>query len=255
MLATAALILIVTSKVVLGKDDKEPGDGQIYPLDMAPDSVDDMYDRCTNKMEAQVLTTYLNKEICPNISFFGETWLSSTGRMPGQDQLKIHNLIAIHMYSCFVIYEPFNQDVRTGKQNYQNNTYTWYSLHFFLTQAIQTLKKTQTECMVTYRGTNVKFNETVLYREIRFGSFASSSLDREVAREFGTESCFEIETCHGANVSKYSQKPAEEEVLIPPYETFNVTDIRKDDWCKTMFKLNSTGIRSDLNCAVASAKP
>nr|XP_055050757.1 NAD(P)(+)--arginine ADP-ribosyltransferase 2-like [Misgurnus anguillicaudatus] len=255
MLTTAALILIVTSKVVLGWDDREPVKGEIYPLDMAPDSVDDRYDGCASNMEILVRTKYLIKEITTNISYFGGAWMYSTGQIPGPDKLKMHHLVAIYTYSISGLYTKFNPDVRTGRKKYKDETYTWYSLHFFLTEAIQILKKTQNKCITTYRGTRLTFDENVLNKHIRFGSFASSSIKQEVAVKFGSVSCFEINTCYGADVSKYSQYPHEKEVLIPPYETFQVTAIMKKDqkksaWCKTVFMLKSSGFRSDLNCAM-----
>nr|XP_055050754.1 ecto-ADP-ribosyltransferase 5-like [Misgurnus anguillicaudatus] len=258
MLTTAALILILTRNVVLGQDDRWAVKGEIIPLNMAPDSVDDRYYGCAAEMENLVRREYLFKEICANMSGFGTAWMKSSEEIAGpQDNLIRNHLIAISVYTGVTVYSQFNQDVRTGKQKYQNKTFSWHSLHFWLTQAIQTLKKTQGGCKSTYRRTNVKF-DGVNNTEIRFGSFASSSINQSVAEEFGNESCFEIETCYGAHVTKYSQKPEEVEVLIPPYETFNITNIRKDqkgDWCKTVFVLKSYRIISKLNCSVASVRP
>ncbi len=43
-------------------------------------------------------------------------------------------------------------------------------------------------------------------------------------------------------------------MLIPPYEKFKVTAVKtkgqEGAWCDTVFVLNSTGTRSDLNCAL-----
>ncbi|XP_065108606.2 ecto-ADP-ribosyltransferase 5-like [Paramisgurnus dabryanus] len=221
---------------------------------MSESSVDDWYDGCTETMANLVETKYLSEEITANISGFGTAWKTSEGEIPEpKENLNRNHLIAISVYTGRTVYNQFNQDVRSGKLKYKNTKYAWYSLHFLLTEAIQILKKTQEKCILTYRRTNVTFNETVLYKEIRFGSFASSSLDQEAAKIFGSEFCFEIKTCHGADVAKYSLYPHEREVLIPPYEKFKVTEIKKDDWCKTVFVLKSFGIRSDLNCAVASA--
>nr|XP_055050752.1 ecto-ADP-ribosyltransferase 5-like [Misgurnus anguillicaudatus] len=265
MLTTAALILIVTSKVVLGQDDRVPVDGQIYKLDMALDSVDDWYYGCEKEMESLVRSEYLRKDISADISKFGKALLNSIEEMPAKlnikHKLKIYHLIAIYMYSYSKptknpeLYKEFNHDVRTGKQKYEKKTYRWYSLHFLLTEAIEILKKTQQECKLTYRGTKLKFNENVLNTEIRFGSFASSSVDREIAKRFGTKSCFEILTCQGADVSEYSMLSYEKEVLIPPYEKFKVTEIKKGAWCNTVFVLKSSGLKSTLNCAMALAKP
>ncbi|XP_073712855.1 ecto-ADP-ribosyltransferase 5-like [Misgurnus anguillicaudatus] len=246
MLTTAAFILIVTSKVVLGWDDRWADEGEIYPLDMAVNSVDDQYVNCTKEMETLVKKKYLNHEIKAN-KVFGEEWnKGEKNYSKPQDNLTINNLIAIFVYTGSGVYKQFNQDVWNGKEKYLKGKFAWYSLYFFLTQAIQTLKIT--ECTLTYRFTRDTFIETVLNQEIRFGFFASSSLDR-LTNVFGNVSCFEINTCYGANVTKYSQKPHEQEILIPPYEKFNVTDIKTTDWCKTVFVLESTGIESNLNCA------
>ncbi|ROL51123.1 GPI-linked NAD(P)(+)--arginine ADP-ribosyltransferase 1 [Anabarilius grahami] len=167
LLIIEALLLILAA---LGQDHRAASvQGQIIPLDMAPDSVDDQYMGCREKMAK--------------------------------------------------------------------------------------LKKTQNQCYSTFRGTKVRFNEDVLNKEVRFGSFSSSSLDRKVARRFGTKSCFEIYTCEGADVTKYSKLPHEKEVLIPPYKKFKVVDVKKKEeqkglWCDTVFTLKSSGIRSDLNCAL-----
>ncbi|XP_073721037.1 erythroblast NAD(P)(+)--arginine ADP-ribosyltransferase-like [Misgurnus anguillicaudatus] len=259
MLTTAALILIVTTKVVLGQDDRLRIKRSKYPLNMAEDSVDDLYDGCTLKMEKLVTTKYLPEEIHANIAGFGTVWENSENNISGpKDNLKRNHLIAISVYTGGIVYSKFNKDVKNGKQEYEDKTFKWYSLHFWLTRAIQTLKITQQECKSTFSGTSVKYH-FAKNTEIRFGSFASSFLDREVTTNFGTESCFEIETCfeiktcHGADVSKYSQFPNQKEVLIPPYEKFKVTNIRtgqKGDWCNTVFELKSTGIKSNLNCAV-----
>ncbi|XP_065109067.1 ecto-ADP-ribosyltransferase 4-like [Paramisgurnus dabryanus] len=248
MLTTAALILIVTSNVVLGQDDS-------HPLDLADKSVDDQYDGCADKMNNLVVDEdYLNKERKANIAGFGDAWSKSENKTKGKklETLTRNHLIAIYVYTGVIggVHKKFNQDVRTGGEKYKNNKFSWYTLYFWLTRAIQTLKKTQNGCISTYRGTSVKFNG-VKNKEIRFGSFASSSLERDIAEWFGTESCFEIKTCHGADVTEYSFHRNQKEVLIPPYETFEVTDIRNGkmgDWCTTVFELKSTGIKSNLNC-------
>jgi len=59
-------------------------------------------------------------------------------------------------------------------------------------------------------------------------------------------------------VTKYSRFCEQEEVLIPPYETFTVTDVKtraeqKYLWCDTVFTLKRYSTRSDLNCAVANS--
>ncbi|XP_067283005.1 NAD(P)(+)--arginine ADP-ribosyltransferase 2-like [Pseudorasbora parva] len=253
------MLLIIEALLILaalGQDHRAAAaavKGQIFPLDMAEKSVDDQYMGCRGKM-ADLVETKLKKELNKSPDF-KTAWDKGKEFVNGpRDDLTENNLIAIYVYSAATVYRNFNADTRLDKNKYIDKKYKWYSLHFLLTEAIQILNKTQNQCHTTYRGTNVEFNKDVLNKEVRFGSFASSSLDIKVTKNFGTKSCFEIYTCEGANVAEYSKLPHEKEVLIPPYEKFIVTAVKtrveqKDLWCETVFTLKSSGTRSDLNCA------
>ncbi|XP_048036394.1 erythroblast NAD(P)(+)--arginine ADP-ribosyltransferase-like [Megalobrama amblycephala] len=255
LLIIEALLLILSA---LGQDHRAAVERKTFPLDMAPNSVDDQYDGCTKHMANLVTTKYLQKETSDSESKFSIAWKDAVNeKIPPRDGLTMNNLNAIYVYtsSDFELYKNFNNAVHKDKKKYKKKKYEWYSLHFLLTDAIQILKKTQTNCYSTVRGTNIPFKKNVQNKKVRFGSFASSSLDRKVAEFFGNVSCFEIYTCAGADLTKYSKHPEEEEVLIPPYEKFKVTAVKKrkyqkDLWCETVFVLNSSGIRSDLNCAL-----
>ncbi|KAF4115657.1 NAD(P)(+)--arginine ADP-ribosyltransferase 2-like [Onychostoma macrolepis] len=254
LLIIEALLLILAA---LGQDHRAAAAFEnILPLDMALNSVDDQYEGCREKMANLVETTYLKKEI-NNSTDFKIAWKKGKDFFKTQKykDLTKNNLIAIYVYSDSNVFKHFNPDTRNGKKKYKQMRYKWYSLHFLLTEAIQILNKTQNQCYYTYRGTKAVFDKHVLNKEVRFGQFASSSLVRKKAQRFGNISCFEIYTCEGANVSKYSKLPHEKEVLIPPYETFKVTAVKKskgqkDLWCDTVYVLKSSGNRSDLNCAL-----
>ncbi|XP_052409470.1 NAD(P)(+)--arginine ADP-ribosyltransferase 1-like [Carassius gibelio] len=252
LLIIEALLLILAA---LGQDHRVAAARDIYTLDMAPDSVDDQYLCCKKKMAHLVETEYLKKEI-NNSPEYKIAWKKGEDFVKDQiNKLTKNNLIALYVYSDIHVFNLFNPDTRSGKTNYTQMIFKWYSLHFLLTEAIQILKKQQNKCYSTFRGTKAKFNECVLNKEVRFGSFASSSLDRKIARGFGNVSCFEIYTCEGADVAKYSKLPREKEVLIPPYEKFKVTAVKKkadqpDLWCETVFTLESSGTQSNLNCAL-----
>ncbi|XP_076153312.1 ecto-ADP-ribosyltransferase 5-like [Alosa pseudoharengus] len=264
-MASPALILIFTAGVALGQDERQAVEGQALPLDMAVDSVDDQYQGCRDNMAEMVKTEYLPREL-ENTTVFGRAWRQvihvSENQLHCDHSLTRNHCIALYVYTGEDAYFDFNQAVRKGKLNYTTGTYEWYSLQFYLTEAVQILTGKQetgkNNCKITYRGTNHAFDKTnVLDKEVRFGSFASSSFVFEKAQEFGTKSCFNITTCYGAAIQNYSEYSDEEEVLIPPYEKFIVTDVLEktkypDLWCDTVYVLNSTGTRSDLNCAVAT---
>ncbi|XP_051769509.1 NAD(P)(+)--arginine ADP-ribosyltransferase 2-like [Ctenopharyngodon idella] len=253
------MLLIIEALLFLAalrQDHRAAVEETIYPLDKAINSVDDQYYGCGENMADLVKNKYLDKEL-RNSPNFSDAWKEAENvisRWNIFSNLKKKHKIAIHVYTDDKVYSEFNHDTRNGKQNFKDMKYKWYSLHFLLTEAIQILKKKQNRCFDTFRGTNIDFHGRV-FKEVRFGSFASSSLNRDKAERFGTVSCFAIHTCEGANVTKYSQYSVEEEVLIPPYEKFNVTAVKTrtdepDLWCETVYILKSSGIRSDLNCAL-----
>ncbi|XP_067220145.1 NAD(P)(+)--arginine ADP-ribosyltransferase 2-like [Chanodichthys erythropterus] len=254
LLITEALLIFAA----LGQDHRGSAE-QIFPLDMAPNSVDDQYKGCIENMKHLVETKLLEKEKSQSEHEFAKLWEEGVreAKTP-EDNLSKNHSVAVYVYThSSPLYEFFNNDVRSQKQKYKDKTIKWYSFNFLLTDAIQILKKTQNRCYFTYRGTTDEFDKNVLNKEVRFGSFTSSSLYQSVAQGFGTKSCFQIYTCEGADVSHYSIFPSEKEVLIPPYEKFKVVAVntrkgQKDLWCDTVFILQRSGTRSDLNCAVAS---
>ncbi|RXN35644.1 NAD(P)(+)--arginine ADP-ribosyltransferase 2-like protein [Labeo rohita] len=253
LLIIEGLLLI---SAVLRQDHRAAAAAEEYPLDMALNSFDDQYNGCKENMANRVETKYLEKEINNSLDF-KIAWKNAKDfvKTPHDKDLTKNHLIAIYVYSGSNVYQQFNRDTRDGKRLYKQMRYKWYSLHFLLTDAIQILKKTQKKCYSTFRGTEVEFDKHVLNKEVRFGQFASSSLDRKKAQGFGNVSCFEIHTCEGADVLKYSKLRHEKEVLIPPYEKFKVTAVKtkkdqKDPWCDTVYVLKSSGKKSDLNCAL-----
>uniref|UniRef100_A0A3Q3FM45 NAD(P)(+)--arginine ADP-ribosyltransferase n=1 Tax=Labrus bergylta TaxID=56723 RepID=A0A3Q3FM45_9LABR len=161
---------------------------------------------------------------------------------------------AICVYTDNNIYDIFNTAVRTEASKY-SFSFQFHSLHFLLTSAIQILNSNY-KCHTTYRRTRSLFSGNV-GQIIRFGSFASSSYLNNLT-DFGNETCFKIKTCSGAYLGDYSAIDGEEEVLIPPYETFKVTEkvLGKGNFgelndCKVVYVLESAGLRSRLNCKAA----
>uniref|UniRef100_A0A3P9MSW7 NAD(P)(+)--arginine ADP-ribosyltransferase n=1 Tax=Poecilia reticulata TaxID=8081 RepID=A0A3P9MSW7_POERE len=239
------------------------------PLDMAPNSVDDMYEGCANNMATKVKTKFLvsEKKMSKNFSLawdeaekqYNKKWKPKPGKKTSRALEKEQNM-AVYAYTLDKpeIFTEFNSAVRTQRAQYMG-MFQYHSLHFFLTGALRALnaRKPKTErCLTGYRRVNRKFKLSVLGKEIRFGAFTSSSMGKYPRKEkFGYETCFEIYTCLGADVSLYSKfGESEAEVLVPPYEIFKVTGIKqraeeKDLPCKVVLKLKSTEkTLSNLNC-------
>lgn len=227
---------------------------------MQLDSVDDKYEGCAKNMTNLVNNIFFPREHV-NASLFERAWnvamREPSCENPGNGLTKDH-CIALYLYTGDAVYFAFNSAVRKGRTMYNTWAYEWYSFQFLLTEAMQILQP-KANCRVTYRRTKNYYDKNVKNTEMRFGQFASSSLSRYKNLNFGSKSCFQIWTCYGAYISKYSVYENEEEVLIPPYETFVITDVLSktattDLWCETVYVLNSTGTRSDLNCAVAAGR-
>ncbi|XP_014857276.1 PREDICTED: erythroblast NAD(P)(+)--arginine ADP-ribosyltransferase-like [Poecilia mexicana] len=230
------------------------------PLDMAVNSVDDRYSTCAAKMEAKVKTTYFEREMKNNV--FSKAWNAAKNcadrnmknKEPGDKALTKDHMQAICVYTAggpADFFKAFNDAVRTNRQKY-GSSFPFHSLHFWLTRAIQILN--HNKCYTTFRRTTCTLTGEI-NQEIRFGSFASSS-KLSTLTKFGKTTCFKITTCYGGYLKKYAALgDHEQEVLIPPYETFKI--ISKDkplelSDCKTVYVLKPTGVQSNLNCQVAN---
>ncbi|XP_060882733.1 ecto-ADP-ribosyltransferase 5-like [Labrus mixtus] len=160
--------------------------------------------------------------------YYNKKWRRSKGKQPSTSLGK-ERIMAIYVYSLDKpkVYLDFNKAVQSQKSEYKT-TFRYHALHFVLTKAI------------------------------RFDSFTSASMGWYPSSErFGDESCFEIVLCHGADVSLFSKLgEAEREALIPPYEVFKVTSVKrrseqKNLPCEVVYKLKSTRkTLSSLNCAL-----
>ncbi|XP_043969774.1 ecto-ADP-ribosyltransferase 5-like [Gambusia affinis] len=235
------------------------------PLNMAPDSVDDMYDKCEEKMKGKIENDFLQNEKNKNKNF-KEAWNKAEEYYKSEWEKKNpplmkEQIMAIHAYTLKnpPLYCEFNNAVRTNKSVYQTN-FPYHTLHFYLTMALRTIKPTAVNCVTGYRRTKSEFRKDVLNKQIRFSAFSSSSKDGYANEMFGEESCFEITTCFGAQISKFSKFPSENEVLVPPYEVFKVTEVKESSEqnklpCKFVYKLQSTKTTSsNLNCAFFNNK-
>ncbi|KAM7419015.1 hypothetical protein PAMA_016232 [Pampus argenteus] len=266
-----AILMTYGASIGIAKISAEPGLNNQVPLDLAPNAVDDMYTGCKNKMENRVKNEYLANEKNKDRNFtlawveaekyYNKKWKRRKGKQPST-ALGKEQIMAIYIYTLDKpkIYLDFNNAVRTQKSKYKT-TFRYHTLHFFLTDALQTLNARKPEaerCLTGFRRVNSYFRQDVLNKGIRFGSFTSSSMGwYPSADRFGDKTCFEITTCYGADISLYSMLgESEREALIPPYEVFKVMKIEKrSDWkslpCELVYKVKSIGkTLSNLNCAL-----
>ncbi|XP_040278605.1 ecto-ADP-ribosyltransferase 5-like [Bufo bufo] len=222
-------------------------------LTMMADAFDDQYIGCTRQMERE-MTDILEQE--KKYKEFAIMWFLAEQRWL---KIKPYNIfprdfqdeygIAVILYtkeSPFPIYQQLNRNVSIAgrSRDHYMNRFHFKALHYYLTRAIQVLGEGVgcEERSQVYRGSWMKYKD--VSPDVRFGHFASSSLNRKIAQRFGTRTEFTIFSCFGVNVDIFSDF-MEEEVLIPVTETFHA--IKKSD---DSYVLRSSGQHcSNYNCA------
>ncbi|NXA83651.1 NAR1 ribosyltransferase, partial [Thryothorus ludovicianus] len=229
----------------------------LMPLDMAPDSFDDQYRGCGRAMAAALPA--LNRSELGRAGDFAEAWALATAewrvRLSPVSPLSPAQATALLAYTAPVpLHRTFNEAVRAAGrsgQEYRDN-FHYKTLHFLLTQALGTLRDTRgsPRCHRVFRGVRGVRFEARPGDTVRFGHFASASLRNESSWGFGTDAAFQVWTCQGAAIREFSFFPHEDEVLIPPFETFQVVAVtdgtRRGDGAR--MELRSTGTYSRYNC-------
>nr|XP_046264877.1 ecto-ADP-ribosyltransferase 4-like isoform X2 [Scatophagus argus] len=210
--------------------------------DLNSDLNDIMYDDC--RSPAVVLTDKSTIQMLDTSTNFSQAWSNAEqkAREPAHNYMEKHHSIAIYMYTN-IMQQPMKQELesveRTRKQ--LSVAFETSSLYFSLSEAIQILKHSQVTCLTTNYRTETLFKLNTSDKLIRFSTFILGSDGWDFTRN---ASCFEVNTCFGADITHYSALKQNNQVLIPPYEVFTVTDLKTDaQRCKVMYRL-----KSNLNC-------
>lgn len=134
------------------------------------------------------------------------------------------------------IYQEFNDQTREFQKALGDERFQYKGMHFFLHSAINKLQD-EGDPYHVYRGVTHKVTADV-GDGFQFDSFASTSTDLKIAKQFGTQNrpnntweeitIFEIpKTFKGVKIGSFS-KFAEEEVVIPPCEIFREVEIKTE---------------------------
>uniref|UniRef100_A0AAR2LQZ1 NAD(P)(+)--arginine ADP-ribosyltransferase n=1 Tax=Pygocentrus nattereri TaxID=42514 RepID=A0AAR2LQZ1_PYGNA len=215
-------------------------------MDLYLNSIDDQFMGCEAEMYCLVTKQLLKNELNSSENF-RKDWNAARKKLklntPDSELTETDMTnIALQAYTR-QIYRELNNKMREGRRTYKTR-FGLISLHFLITYGIQTRN-----CRTTYRRNNIKIE--IMFPLVRFGSFASSSIFPNIS-QFGSETCFKITTCYGADISDISVQPQEAEVLIPPYEVFKSEPVgvkppELSD-CKRVYMLRSVGKVSNMNC-------
>ncbi|XP_004611424.2 ecto-ADP-ribosyltransferase 4 [Sorex araneus] len=231
-------------------------------IDLAPGSFDDQYQGCSQQtMEELSEGDYFTKELDANRNY-SKIWQNAHLNWLNQERALPANMTVTHAVAVLVY--TLNSNIRsdftramasTGQSAAQYpHTFHFKYLHYYLTSAIQLLRKemlrkNDSRCYeVHHEATNVPL-EASIGATLRFGQFLSASLVRKDAPKLENQTLFTLSTCLGVPVEYFSLK---KEVLVPPYELFevvNVTSLPRGSWVR----LRSTGNFSTYNCQLLKA--
>ncbi|XP_015417657.1 PREDICTED: GPI-linked NAD(P)(+)--arginine ADP-ribosyltransferase 1 [Myotis davidii] len=218
---------------------------QERPLDMAPTSFDDQYAGCAaamtaalpdlNRTEFQANKVYADSWVLASSQWqerkaWGPEWgLSHTPMSPPPPGFRDEHGVALLAYTANTpLHKEFNAALREA-----GRTRVHYLQHF----------------RQVFRGVQgLRFQPAGPGVTIRLGGFASASLKNATAQHFGEETFFGIWTCLGVPIRGYSFFPEEEEVLIPPFETFQVINSSRPAQGPTRIYLRALGKHSVYNC-------
>ncbi|RMB90905.1 hypothetical protein DUI87_32738 [Hirundo rustica rustica] len=187
-----------------------------------PNSFDDQYLGCGPAMTAALPALNLS-EFKENL-VFAEAWREAVEDWKDQGShvpslLSLDQAIALRAYTMegMRLYQQFNVAVReAGSSSWKyRNEFHFKSLHFLLTQALQKLRRPN-QCYDVFRWVNNTQFKANKNDKVRFGQFASSSMDIKVAWEFGHGTIFKVNTCHGVDIQGFTSFPEEEEVGASP---------------------------------------
>ncbi|XP_059121239.1 T-cell ecto-ADP-ribosyltransferase 2-like [Peromyscus eremicus] len=224
----------------------EPSD-----LDMAPNAFDDQYEGCVEVMDRkapQLLQEDLNKDrdLKREWEKAEKLWKEKKKTMKYPKGFQDFHGTAVVAYTGHIL-KNFNTAVREFKKNTGNFHYK--AFHYYLTRALQLLSNQS--CYSVYRGSEDKFHYSGK-GSVRFGHFASSSFNKTVAlHDFGGASgtLFTIKTCLGVNISEFSYRPEQKEVLIPSYEVYHqVTKTASGKGNDEIFLNSPQKKKSNFNC-------
>ncbi|XP_051241578.1 ecto-ADP-ribosyltransferase 4 [Dicentrarchus labrax] len=210
--------------------------------DLTYDLNDDMYDDCRSK--AVVVTDKAIMQTWDTSTNFSQAWSNAeqNAEEPIHNYMEKHHSVALYMYTN-VMLQPVKRDLDTAERtgNQLKETLKSRSLYFSLSEAIQILKHSQVTCLSTNYRIEALLNVNISNKLIRFSTFIIGSDGWNFTRN---ASCFEVYTCFGADITYYSALKQNNQVLIPPYEVFKVTDIETEaQRCKVIYRL-----KSNLNC-------
>ncbi|XP_074006638.1 erythroblast NAD(P)(+)--arginine ADP-ribosyltransferase-like [Numenius arquata] len=203
-------------------------------LDMASTTFDNQYRGCSCMMEEE-LGDLSCTEFTNNI-VYAKYWTQAAPNggmggvhVPQMLALQREHLVALLAYTLpGALYHEFNgamHETGSSCREYLDK-FHFKVLHFLMTQALSTVRNTQpSRCHHIYWGVR-GIRITAQHQDLlHFNQFTSTSLRNKSALDFDKDTFFSVYTCYSVPIRDFSFYPDEDEVLILPYEDFDLTNI------------------------------
>lgn len=194
--------------------DDQDQDDQDPDLDLNPDA-------CTSKVKVTAdWSTIWNASMN-----FSQAWSKAEqkAKTPAHHYMRKQHSVAIYMYTQ-AVRQPGGTVLTAGEGPEKQLTSESQPLFTYLSEAIQILKHSQRLCHTTSYPSDPSSNLSMSGKLLRFGTFVLGS---DGCRRRGN-TCFQVHTCFGVDISHYSALEEDGQVLIPPYEVFKVTHVTSD---------------------------
>ncbi|XP_035000610.1 GPI-linked NAD(P)(+)--arginine ADP-ribosyltransferase 1 [Hippoglossus stenolepis] len=229
-------------------------------LDMAPDAVDYLYDKCRNKaMDKFIHSGLLRQELNLTVGFRTAWNVSSqcSKLIPGG--IKEHTA-ALGAYVNGDFKDTFNSQVETmgGNVSTYENNFSFKSLHFLLMDYM-VLQKPQT-CKNVYvlpdKAVTAQVGSKVRLRRFTLAELSFSTLEK--THDLDDEVILNITSCFFAEVGENICMKQTNTVLLSPAEEFtvesrNVTTDHNGEY--TVIVLKASGQQGSNNCDIFSRSP
>lgn len=200
----------------------------------------DIFDDCTSKAAVVTDTALVQKwDACQET--FSQSWKSAKQniRVHVHQYMERHHSLALYMYTETMLQSvKHNTDVpkQSGEEIFEP-----HSLYSSLSEAIQILRHGQATCLHTNYRSETLLSLNMSNQQVRFSTFTLGLKEWNFTQN---ASCFEVDSCFGADVTYYSSLKHNNQVLIPPYEVFKVTGMQKETKeCQIIYRL-----KSNMNC-------
>uniref|UniRef100_A0A8C5K6G9 NAD(P)(+)--arginine ADP-ribosyltransferase n=1 Tax=Jaculus jaculus TaxID=51337 RepID=A0A8C5K6G9_JACJA len=205
-------------------------------LDMADNTFDDEYLKCSNRMEMKYMPQLLEEEKASH-KLLETVWQNAKSKWEARKaqiflpvNFKDNHGIALMAYVSEAqqqtpFYHLFNKAVKMAGQSRKDYIYDFQfkAFHFYLVRALQLLRR---PCKDSYKKAMYSTSQNISFafgglNQARLGNFTLAYSTRPQAA--GDQQVLTIYSCFGIAIEKFFDKESDRIILIPLSEIFQVS--------------------------------